>query len=84
MAKMMKIPILGIVQNMSYFVCEKCGAKHYVYGKSDIAETAAKFGIKNTAEIPIIPDAAKKCDEGKISELELPEIEKFFSEVASK
>lgn len=84
MAKMMNVPILGIVQNMSYYVCENCGKKHYIYGKSDVETTAKQFGIKSFCEMPIMPEAAKKCDDGKIEEVRAEPIEKFFDEVIAK
>jgi len=81
MAKMMEIPVVGIVQNMSYFVCDACGKKHYVFGKSDVKEVADKFGIQHVCDLPILPEAAKKCDEGNVETLILPEMEDFFDEV---
>ena len=81
MAKMMNVPVLGIVQNMSYFVCDSCNTKHYIYGKTDLKNTAEIFGIKNAVELPIMPSAAKKCDEGNISDLILPEMVEFFDKI---
>lgn len=73
MANMMNIPIVGIVENMSYFVCDKCGEKHYPFGKSNLEEIAKKYNIKNVARLPITPDVAKQADRGLIElhELEL-------------
>lgn len=73
MANMMNIPIVGIVENMSYFVCDKCGEKHYPFGKSNLEEIAKKYGIKNIARLPITPDLASQADRGLIElhELEL-------------
>ena len=73
MANMMNIPIVGIVENMSYFVCDKCGEKHYPFGKSNLEEIASKYGIKNIARLPITPDLANQADKGLIElhELEL-------------
>ena len=81
MAKMMNIPILGIVQNMSYYICDGCGKKHYIYGESNLEKTAKELKIEHSAEIPIMPDAAKKCDEGKIEELNVTEINEFFNKI---
>ncbi len=66
MAKMMKIPVLGIVENMSYFECPSCKEKHYIYGESNIEKAAEKFGIKNIAKIPINQKLAAACDKGTI------------------
>jgi Mrp family chromosome partitioning ATPase len=66
MAEMMNIPVLGIVENMSWFECDQCGKKHYIYGNSHIEETAASYGIKNIAQLPINPAFAQLGDSGNI------------------
>ncbi|HIV16654.1 MAG TPA: Mrp/NBP35 family ATP-binding protein [Candidatus Alectryocaccobium stercorigallinarum] len=68
MAGMMNIPVLGIVENMSYFVCPNCNEKHFIFGNSHVDDLASKFGIDTVSKIPIDPKLAKLCDEGKISE----------------
>ena len=68
MARMMNIPVLGLVENMSYFTCPDCGAKHYIFGRSSLEETAAEFGINATARIPIDPSFAALVDAGKIED----------------
>ena len=78
---MMNIPVLGVVQNMAYYECDNCGKRHYIYGKSDVLATAKAFGIKNSCEMPVMPEAAKECDEGNVNELVLPEIEEFFDKI---
>ena len=76
MAHMMNIPIYGIVENMSYFVCSDCGKKHSIYGESHIDEIAQRFGIENVAKLPINPEIARKCDAGEIETLDV----NFFDE----
>ncbi|MGM9521993.1 MAG: P-loop NTPase [Oscillospiraceae bacterium] len=66
MAEMMNIPILGLVENMSYFECPSCGEKHRIYGESHLEDVAAKHGIKNIARLPIDPKLAAACDQGLI------------------
>ena len=66
MAEMMNIPILAIVENMSYFQCPSCGERHSVYGESHVEETAAKHGIDCVARLPIDPKLAGACDQGFI------------------
>ena len=66
MADMMNIPILGIVENMSYYKCPDCGMKHEIFGESKVDEIAALYGVKETARIPLDPELAKLCDEGDI------------------
>ncbi len=82
MAQMMDIPILGIVENMSWFQCEKCGEKHYIYGKSRLEEAAAKYGLKILARLPIRPDVAAAVDAGRIEDIDFPEMEDVAAGIA--
>ena len=66
MAKLMNIPIIGIIENMSYFECPDCGKKHSIYGESHIEEIAAQYDIPVLAKLPIDPSLAKHCDQGTI------------------
>ena len=66
MAEMLNIPILGIVENMSYFECPNCKEKHYILGESHIDELARKFGIDTLSQIPFDPKLAAACDKGMI------------------
>ena len=66
MAEMMNIPILGIVENMSYFECPDCGKKHSVFGESRIDSLAEKYGIDTVSKLPINPKLANSCDKGMI------------------
>ena len=75
MAKMMNIPILGIVENYSYLVCDHCGEKMSVFGESHIEEVAEKYGTRVLAKLPIVPAAAKLVDSGKVAEISMPEID---------
>ena len=59
MAKMMDIPILGIVENMSYVKCPDCGKELKVFGESHIEETAQKYNLKVLGKLPLNPDVAK-------------------------
>lgn len=68
MAQMMNIPVLGLIENMSYAECPDCGKKIEIFGKSRVQETAAEFGIKNTAAIPLRPELAALVDAGKIED----------------
>lgn len=70
MAEMMDIPILGLVENMSYLECPDCGRKIEVFGKSHIDETAKEYGLKVLGRIPINPEIAKKCDAGCVEQLD--------------
>lgn len=66
MAKMMDVPILGIVENMSYAVCPHCGEHIAVFGDSHVDETAAKYGLPVLAKLPIDPGLARAADAGLI------------------
>ncbi|MBO4251477.1 MAG: Mrp/NBP35 family ATP-binding protein [Clostridia bacterium] len=79
MAEMMNIPILGLVENMSYYICPKCGEKIFVFGESNLEKNAEKFGIKNTVKIPIDPSIAAYGDSGKMEDLETCYLDKFLS-----
>ena len=64
MAEMRNVPIIGLVENMSYAVCPDCGKQLKVFGESHIEETAEKFGLKVLAKLPIDPETAGLVDKG--------------------
>ena len=64
MARMMDVPVLGIVENMSYFTCPDNNKDYNVFGESHIEEVADNFGIKVLAKVPISPDIASSSDKG--------------------
>lgn len=66
MANMMKIPVLGLVENMSYFICPDCEKKHYIFGESHIDDIAKKYNISKVSRIPIDPKLSSACDTGLI------------------
>ena len=66
MAKLMDIPVLGLVENMSYVVCPDCGKEIKVFGESKIDEIAAEMGVPVLAKIPIDPKTASLVDKGAI------------------
>lgn len=70
MANAMNVPILGIVENMSYVSCPDCGKEIKIFGDSHIEDTAKEFGIDVIGKIPIEPKLATCCDEGKIESFE--------------
>ena len=70
MAEMMHIPVLGLVENYSYFRCPDCGKEHAIFGESHIERVAADLGLKVLARLPIDPAVAAACDAGRIEELE--------------
>ena len=66
MAKMMNVPILGLVENMSYAVCPDCGKHIQVFGDSHVDEIAAKYELPVLAKMPIDPELSKEADAGMI------------------
>ena len=66
MASMMNIPVIGLVENMSYAVCPDCGKHIEIFGKSHIEEVAKNFGLKVLGRIPFDPEFANLCDNGMI------------------
>ncbi|MGN8912704.1 P-loop NTPase [Anaerofustis butyriciformans] len=76
MAEIMNINVLGLVENMSYIECPNCHEKISVFGESHVDEVAKKYGLEVLANIPIDPEIAKKCDEGKIEQLDKQYVDK--------
>ena len=72
MAKKMDIPILGLVENMSYLECPDCGKRISVFGESHLEETAKLYGIPVLAQIPIDPKIAESVDQGVVEYVESP------------
>ena len=68
MAEKMTVPIVGLVDNMSYLVCPDCGRRIYLFGEGRSAEAAKKHGIPLLAQMPIDPQLAALTDEGRIEE----------------
>lgn len=70
MAEMMNVPIIGLVENMSYALCPDCGKHINVFGESHIEETAEKYNLKVLAKLPIDPEVAKLVDSGMLELME--------------
>ena len=68
MAALMHIPVLGLVENMSYATCPDCGKKIHIFGESHVDSIAKKHGIDNVARIPIEPQLSAACDSGAIEQ----------------
>ena len=83
MAQMMDIPILGIVENMSWFKCPDCGNKHYPFGESKLTEVAKEYGLEILTRMPIDPENAKACDSGKIESVISPEAEEAAEKISA-
>lgn len=68
MAETMNIPVLGLVENMSYVTCPDCGRKIYLFGESGTKTVAEKYQIARTASLPVLPELAAMCDAGQIAD----------------
>lgn len=75
MADLMKVPVIGLVENMSYFKCPDCGKEHKIFGESHIDEIAGKYSIKTVAKLPIDTEIAKSCDRGMIECVDTSELD---------
>lgn len=78
MAEMMHVPVLGLVENMSYFKCPDCGKKHSLFGDSQIDETAAALNLPVLAKLPLDPANAALVDAGKVEDICAPELDSFI------
>ena len=81
MASKMNIPIVGLVENMSYFECPDCGKKHEIFGKSRVDEIASAYGIGLTAKIPINSGFTELVDAGRIEDIETDVLDNLLSEL---
>ena len=77
MAEKMQIPVMGLVENMSYVLCPDCGKKISVFGEGHIEEIAEKHGIEKTVTLPINPNVARLCDLGEIEMVEHEFLKEF-------
>lgn len=66
MAKTMEVPILGIIENMSYAVCPECGKKIDIFGESKAEKVAQEMGIQFLGSVPVDPELSALCDKGEI------------------
>ena len=81
MAKKMNVPILGIVENMSYLECPDCGKHINVFGESHTEQVAEEYGLKLLAQIPIDPKIAQMVDGGQVEYIEMPWFEEAVKAV---
>ena len=81
MANMMNIPVLGVVENMSYVKCPNCGEKIVVFGNSKVDEVATDFNLKVLGRLPIDAEIAKACDRGDIESLNVDYLDDAIKEI---
>jgi Mrp family chromosome partitioning ATPase len=81
MAKLMNVPIVGIIENMSYFVCDECDKKHFIFGESKIESVAAAFGIPVIASLPINTVTPALADKGEIFKADLTDFDEAIKSI---
>ena len=84
MANMMSKPILGVVENYSYFRCPDCGKCHQIFGKSHLDETAQAYHLPVLARLPIDPAVAEACDAGRVESLDTTELEPALQAILAR
>ncbi len=78
MSQHVGVPTVGIIENMSYFVCPDCGSRQPIFGESHAEEVAQAAGAPVLARLPINPHIAMLCDQGKIEDFEFLEIREIL------
>ena len=81
MANIMNIPVLGIVENMSYLTCPDCGKKMEIFGASKAKAIAAEYGIPAVARMPLDPRISTLADDGRIEDYEADSLKEVFAEI---
>ncbi len=81
MAKMMNIPVLGLVENMSYLICPDCGKKMEIFGHSKADQIAAEYGIPATARMPLDENISKCADAGRIEDYDGSALENIYRQI---
>ena len=81
MAGMLNVPVLGIVENMSYFECPNCHEKHSIFGESNVEAVAERNGIAHVAKLPMDPTFAYACDQGLIERVSAPWLESTMDRI---
>lgn len=81
MAEMMNVPILGIVENMSYLECPDCGKKISVFGESHVEEIAKKYQIPAFFKLPVNPNYANLADGGKIEDIKETNLSELYKKL---
>ena len=84
MAERMEVPIVGLVENMSYVACPDCGKKIYLFGEGKTEEAAKRHDLPVLAQMPIDPALAKLVDEGRIENLQSDALEGVVDVLVSR
>jgi ATP-binding protein involved in chromosome partitioning len=84
MARQMQTPILGLIENMSYFECPDTGKRYEIFGPSHAEETAERIGVPFMGRLPIDPEIARLCDAGRIEDYDLANFVPIAQDVARR
>lgn len=79
MARKMDIPVLGVIENMSYVQCPDCSRKIYIFGESKVDKQNKLFQLPVLAQLPLREDTAHLCDTGRVFDVNMPELEGALS-----
>jgi DUF971 family protein len=79
----LKVPVIGVVENMSYFECGKCHEKHHLFGQGARWKLVEQFGIQNSFEIPIVPEISRLSDSGTPVALSDGDLAKHYEAIAA-
>ncbi len=79
MANIMNVPVLGIIENMSYYICDHCGEKLDIFGASKAEQLAEEFGIKILGKLPMDKNYSIYVDEGRVFDIECKELDDFVA-----
>lgn len=81
MANIMHVPVLGLVENMSYLTCPDCGKRMEIFGHSKAEEIAAEYGILSVAKMPLDPNISKLADAGRIEDYDGSALAEVFQAI---
>lgn len=81
MANMMNVPVLGLVENMSYLTCPDCGKKIEIFGESKAKSIAAEYGIPAIARMPLDATISKLADAGRIEDYETDALQEIYAQI---
>lgn len=74
MTSKMNVPVLGLVENMAYFICPNCHERHHIFGESHIHDIATQYHLDVLAELPMNPEISKLYDSGRIDDVSIETI----------
>lgn len=81
MFEKVNVPILGIIENMSYFICDKCDKKHFIFGGEKQSQLSERFGVELLAEIPLLPEFSEKINTSKTNPFIIQAVDKVVMAV---